>query len=321
MLYNSRVSLRHAPLVGFATALACLTAPGAAVAIETEESPREVREYWTAERMANAIPGDELLAGVTPPVPGLGDLGLGGGETQAGGQRVRATQVAKPRRKPIRTHGKVFFTLGGVPYQCSGTSVAAKNKSLVVTAGHCTYSQASGYASSFMFAPGYKNRPSPRFGRWTASKLKATPQWENSENIRYDVAFATMNKRNGKKLGNVVGSRGVAFNRSQNQTFNVFGYPAEERFDGQKMWRCDSGSRGTDTGPQPRPTRISCDMTGGSSGGGWVIGGKNVNSVVSYGYECLLPLPGNICGNEEDGNLFGPYFGDDVKDLYRSQKR
>ena len=59
-------------------------------------------------------------------------------------------------------------------------------------------------------------------------------------------------------------------------------------------------------------------MTGGSSGGGWVIKGKNVNSVVSYGYECVIPLP--ICDNSEDGKLFGPYFGDEIKKLYKSQK-
>ena len=60
-------------------------------------------------------------------------------------------------------------------------------------------------------------------------------------------------------------------------------------------------------------------MTGGSSGGGWVIDGGKVNSVVSYGYECTIPLP--ICDNPEEGKLFGPYFGDEIKQLYRSQKR
>jgi hypothetical protein len=52
-----------------------------------------------------------------------------------------------------------------------------------------------------------------------------------------------------------------------------------------------------------------------------VIGDK-LNSVVSYGYECgvILPLP-IPCDNPEEGKLFGPYFGDEIKQLYRSQKR
>ncbi len=303
------------PLATFAVALVCLAAPAVAGAVKTGESPREVRQYWTQERMASAIPGDQLLAGVLPPVPGLGDLGLGGGDAQARGQ-VHATRVADPRKPGVRTHGKVFFTLGGLNYVCSGTSVNAPNKSLVVTAGHCTHGNGS-YASRFMFAPAFDSGPS-RFGRWTARKLKATPQWENSENIRYDAAFATMAERKGRKLGAVVGSRGIAFNQ-RGSSFDVFGYPAEERFSGQQMYRCDSNAQGTDSGPAPAPTRISCDMTGGSSGGGWVIGGGRVNSVVSYGYECTIPI-GPICQNEEEGNLFGPYFGNDVKQLYNSQK-
>ena len=83
------------------------------------------------------------------------------------------------------------------------------------------------------------------------------------------------------------------------------------------MYRCDSPAQGTDNDQNnPKPTRIDCDMTGGSSGGGWVIGGENVNSVVSYGYECTIPIP-PLCNNPEEGKLFGPYFGDEIKKLYK----
>jgi len=285
------------------------------LAFETGESGREIREYWTPERMTTAIPGDALLSDAMAVVPvGPLDLGLGSPETR----RAQAQRVGNPKSKPFRTHGKVFFTLGGVPYECSGTSVKSKTESLVVTAGHCTYSTAAGYASKFMFAPAYKNGDTP-FGKWTAKRIKATPQWENNENISYDVGMATMSKRNGKTLADKVGKRGIAFNKSRNQNFHVFGYPAEDSFDGEKMYRCDSPSQGPDNSQnKPKPTRIDCDMTGGSSGGGWVIGRGQVNSVVSYGYECVIPLP--ICNNSEEGKLFGPYFGDEIKRLYRSQK-
>ncbi len=273
--------------------------------------------------MANAVPGDELLAGVAPPAPSLGDLGLSA-QTRAGGGQVRAERVNKPTKRPFRTHGKVFLTQGGVNFVCSGTAVRSKIKRLVATAGHCTYSQAmGGYATNFMFAPAYDGGPS-RFGEWTARKLKATKQWENSEDLRYDVAMATMAKRNnGKKLQQVVGARGMTFNKGHGESFDMFGYPAEGRFNGQRMWTCDTDGDGSDQSmARPRPTRVSCDMTGGSSGGGWVTGRRGkVNSVVSYGYECIVPLPGEICENEEEGNLFGPYFGDVAKKLYRSQKR
>ena len=275
-----------------------------------------MRDYWTPERMETAIPGDTLLGDADPVVP-LGDLSLGLGSTQP--RRANAAEVPNPSVEPFRTHGKVFFTLGGLNYVCSGTSVKSKTKSLVVTAGHCTYSEADGYASNFMFAPAYKNGDTP-FGEWSMTRIKATSQWEASEDIRYDVGMATMAKLEGNKLGKVVGFRRITFNKSRNVRFDAFGYPAEDPYDGERMYRCDSPAEGTDNQQKnPKPTRIDCDMTGGSSGGGWVIDGGKVNSVVSYGYECLVPLP--ICDNPDEGKLFGPYFGDDVKRLYRSQKR
>ncbi len=307
---------RRALVAVLGAAAAALAVPQAAGAYTTGESASEVREYWTPERMRNAIPGDALLAEVADSSP-LPDLGLGLGSAEA--RRAQARKVDNPKSKPYRTHGKVFFTLGVANYVCSGTSVKSRTKSLVVTAGHCTYSQTDGYASNFMFVPAYKDGAHP-FGEWTAKKLKATPQWENSENESYDVGMATMRKRNnGKKLAQVVGKRGIAFNQGRNLDFAVFGYPAEDPYDGESMYRCNAPAQGTDNDmPNPKPTRIDCDMTGGSSGGGWIIRGGDVNSVVSYGYECIvIILP---CGNPEEGKLFGPYFGDEIKKLYRSQK-
>jgi hypothetical protein len=48
---------------------------------------------------------------------------------------------------------------------------------------------------------------------------------------------------------------------------------------------------------------IDCDMTGGSSGGGWIAGGSVV-SVNSYGYTTLPNV------------MFGPYQGSVAQSLY-----
>ena len=59
-------------------------------------------------------------------------------------------------------------------------------------------------------------------------------------------------------------------------------------------------------------------MTGGASGGGWVIGRGRINSVTSYGYEGVCVLL--ICTEDPDGDkLYGPYFGNTIRALYRSQ--
>ena len=62
-------------------------------------------------------------------------------------------------------------------------------------------------------------------------------------------------------------------------------------FTGGREFRCTSELGGTDNPPGSGPNTdwIPCDMTGGSSGGGWVAGGS-VLSVNSYSYCLLLGL-------------------------------
>ena len=135
--------------------------------------------------------------------------------------------------------------------------------------------------------------------------------------------MARMAKTGGRRLQAVVGGRGIGFNVKPDR-YHAYGYPAEGDFDGETLFMCNSPAQGTDQSvPRPRPRRIDCDMTGGSSGGGWVVRERFVNSVVSYGYECGIgPLPLPIpCDNPEEGKLFGPYFGKQVQALYRKAQR
>ena len=301
----------------FMVALALPSAASAdAASRAVTQSQAEVRDYWTAERLANAHPASELLAGIPAPNSVLDGL-LGAPEPS---RRATATAIPDASVAPYRTHGKVVFTLDGVNYQCSGTVVRAKTRRLVATAGHCVYGFGQ-FATNWMFIPGKEGTAEP-YGRWTARRLATTSQWRASEDLRYDVGMVTMRARNRKRLQNVVGARGVAFDKGRSLTFDAFGYPADG-FSGTQLYRCHSAAQGVDSGPAPAPTRIDCDMTGGSSGGGWVLGDGRVNSVVSYGYECaILDLLCQITGgNPEEGKLFGPYFGNVVRGLYRSERR
>jgi V8-like Glu-specific endopeptidase len=305
--------------LGTLAAAAVVAAPAAAQADEIatrslNQSAQDVRDYWTPERMASARPASELLAGVAPPADLVGGL-LGGGASPSA--RASAQRVPNAGARPFRTHGKVFFHLPSGNYQCSGTVVRARNRRLVTTAGHCVFGDGT-FADSWMFIPGKDDGREP-YGRWTAARLAAPGQWQSSEDVRYDVGMATMRKRGGKRLQKVVGARGIAFNKGRDLRFDVFGYPADPPFSGTQLWRCDSKAQGTDSGPSPKPTRIDCNMTGGASGGGWVMGGGRVNSVVSYGYECTIPVP-PLCNNPEEGKLFGPYFGPVIKRMYRTQR-
>ncbi len=102
---------------------------------------------------------------------------------------------------------------------------------------------------------------------------------------RYDVAAATVATRRGKPLQKVVGGRRIAFNGAAHQQYSAIGYPAAAPFDGEREYACSSGFQGSDASFEPpRPISISCDMTAGASGGGWLDSRGRLVSVTSYGY-------------------------------------
>lgn len=323
-------------------------APAAAAEISTVAAPSHggVRSYWTPERMRDAIPlGLPSPAGVPsapgaapfaapasagPPVavdavgPGSTEVAtlqrelLGGPERRRADPPVDRSEVQDPSQAPFRSHGKVFLTITGGSaagdYVCSGTALASNNRSVVWTAGHCVFDDlGGGYATNFSFVPAYHDGDAP-FGEWPARELAAPQEWQEDGNLSYDLGAAVVAKDSqGRTLAEVVGGRGIGFNQPRTQQYTSFGYPAVQpplEFTGGRMFRCDSPLGGTDNPPGGGPATnwISCDMNGGSSGGGWVAG-STVLSINSYSY-CLI----EFC----EQRLYGPYQGDAARDLYET---
>jgi hypothetical protein len=124
---------------------------------------------------------------------------------------------------------------------------------------------------------------------------------------RFDLAAATVGRLHHTTLQRVVGGRRIAFNQRRAQQYSAIGYPAAAPFSGLREFSCSSGFKGSDASFEaPRPISIACDMTAGSSGGGWLDGSGRLVSVTSYGYA------------EQPNVLYGPYFGDAVAAFYRS---
>jgi hypothetical protein len=279
------------------------TANGRVAALEVvEQPPAAVAGYWTRARMRAAAqvgPGDPL---------GLPEALL----PRSSDASASAFSPGNERKFPNRVHGKVFATypITG-DFSCSATVVGSPSRSLVVSAGHCIHLDGS-WASNWMFVPGYRNGSTP-FGRWPATKLRAAPPWVASQNISFDLGMATVARNaRGRPLQDVVGARGIAFNQPRRQTYKSYGYPAAGRFDGESLQACRSPYTGADEDThRPRTMSIECEMNEGSSGGGWVVG-RRVLSVNSY-------YRGVIIIRLED-RLFGPYFGNVAKRLYRSAR-
>ena len=274
-------------------ACALVTVPAAQARIETKAVAQDkaaVQRYWTAERMRNAIPADKTLSGSFA-------------APRKGPKRASAQQIPPPYTSaPTRTNGKVFFTDDGLNYVCSGTSVLSGNKSVVWTAGHCVHDGAGGFHTNWSFVPAYADGSRP-YGTWTARRLLTTSGWANGGDFSFDNGAAVVNANGGQTLTSVVGGRNIAFNYPRQQQYAAHGYPAASPFNGQRLWVCNSPLIYDVTSANPPTMGIDCDMTGGSSGGGW-IANNAVASVNSYGYRTLPNV------------MFGPYQGSVAQSLY-----
>jgi hypothetical protein len=319
-------------LVPGPSALAGVSRHGNVITTPASTSPTQasnVVKYWTRERMAKARPLTPILAGsptraAEPTAPGKpveipGYTPSASTSGQPAPEPLHAGGVPRPYTNlPDRTIGKVFFTkaLGG-NFVCSGTALNSENKSVVWTAGHCVHNGRSGggFHKNWVFVPAYAssccNPISRPYGTWTARTLNTRTEWAVNSNFRQDLGAAVMNLRNGQRLANVVGGQGLRLNSPRQQFYSAFGYPAAPPFNGLSQYRCDSNFLGSDFPPGvgPATMMIHCNMTGGSSGGGWLTsiaasGLGFVTSVNSYGYSNL------------PDRMFGPYQGSEASSLY-----
>jgi V8-like Glu-specific endopeptidase len=181
--------------------------------------------------------------------------------------------------------GKVFFTLGGEDYVCSGTLVGGKRPDVVLTAAHCVTGGpgkggATQWAANWMFVPGFVDGLLP-YGEYTARRFFVSKDWTGPQggSEQYDAAFvqvttATLHGVSGPWVsgtaqpppGLPVKFAGRQDAAPLSRTY-VFGYPAELPYSGLYLNYCAGSvvaSRGS--------VRTPCGMTAGDSGGPWLAG-------------------------------------------------
>lgn len=256
------------------------------------DSREKVIRYWTPERMKDAVPTERDLRPVAAAKPAKG------GETSAG------TSAEVPQPYPS-TYGKVFFTSNsGVNYVCSGTAILSANESVVWTAGHCVNEGPGAFYKNFLFVPAYRDGSAP-YGKFAGSTLLTTSGWQASGEWGVDVGAAVVGVNDlGQTLSDAVDEAPLAFDAPRNQAYRLYGYPAAKKFSGQRMRVCETSWLTDDAFATPDTMGAACDMTGGSSGGGWITATGAVASVVSYGYNSLRNV------------LFGPHLESEALSLY-----
>jgi V8-like Glu-specific endopeptidase len=328
------------------------------VGVEIQESNKASgagADYWTAERMRNAVPLDLQLDKLPsmddpqpqepdgPPVvtPGVKPLLK---KSAVGSKQLYVPEEQDPQEQdaveapavedillqngerphpftgaeifdsyeqyPLQTVGKVFFSQNGGDFVCSASALVSDNLRLVWTAGHCVAAgDGVNWSYNVRFVPAYRYGAAP-FGSWDACGLYTTGAWFNNGDLAQDLgAVKVCDRGDGVRLHEVVGSLGFMANVDRVQHWNSFGYPAADPFNGEALHTCQAGHGRDDGGWFPMTIGIGCDMTGGSSGGPWILdfnrlgGGNYLNGLNSYGYGGLPNV------------MFSPYFGNEFLDL------
>ena len=332
------------PLDGQATRAAGAASEATAPSADAEEAAEAaVAEYWTAERMAQAVPADgpestssgatapgapgdatpapDTEPGTDPPAPDAEEATEDPDAPTVIAEPVPAADADQdPQASPVldysHTNGKVFFRdqTDGRDYVCSGSAVNSPTGRLVITAGHCVHGGPGGtWHANWVFAPGYDRGPGPE-GAFPATSFRTLDDWidygASARGFNSDVALVTTaDNEEGETVVEAVGGHGLATGGSHEFEASLFGYPTN-RDSGERMWACH-GRTGTQEVEAFRFSSITgCGFGPGSSGGPWLYryddgtGLGLVRSVTSFG-----PAVGNAY-------VSGPYFDERVADLY-----
>lgn len=300
----------------------------------TQSAHQQTIDFWTHERVSQAVPRDFLrdssgrfVPAMKPDNPGKPGDGNGGDSGVTGASWTAGGAVAD-------TTGKVLFAMGGSYFVCSASVVTdtANGRSVILTAAHCAYDESGGaFATNWTFIPNYDAAPAPLssssnaycddtlWGCWTATALVAhqgytTAGGFNDQAVVHDFAFAVTGAggHSGTSLvEDVVGSQAIVFDANAGTTVvDAFGYPAAQKYKGNDLVYCE-GPTAFDPNMNNATYRIACNMTGGSSGGPWMkafdsaSGTGTLTSVNSYGYS-------------GDKSMYGPIFNSDTQDLFNA---
>lgn len=337
-----------AGLLAAAGALVAITTPAEAAArvvsgarpvshatgADTRAEQAAIRSFWTQARMKAAVPRGSQRPLAKPgggPKPGASsDPSLGSAWTVG--------------RKTV---GKVFFQLGSSLYVCSGNAVddvedvdvngdAITTNNVVVTAGHCVNDGGETFATNFMFIPDYDptvpRTSGQRYGTFTATNLYTTAQWvaQGPDRFNYDVGMARVGlNENEATLAAAIGKPSdIAFvagdpadtsSVSYTADTHSFGYPAARPYDGTKLISCWNTTT-ADTVGASTDYRLPCNMTGGSSGGPWLLdSGTTIDPAnpINNAYVSDVQISVNSFGYRGEKNaMYGPIFGTTIHSLY-----
>lgn len=195
--------------------------------------------YWTPQRLKNAKSGDLLApkgeaaaashaAAQPAPATGVHTVAPVAGKFKAHKASAASAGVSPDLGTVNVTPaiGKVFFSVGGGDYACSGSSVNSSSGELVVTAGHCVYSVSDqSWVSNFVYIPAYANGNAP-YGTWSGVEFATFSGFTSSGDDTLDTGYVAVSGPS--NLVATVGGMGfeAGYSSFADPLFTM-GYPAQ----------------------------------------------------------------------------------------------
>jgi V8-like Glu-specific endopeptidase len=201
---------------------------------------------------------------------------------------------------PYRTVGKLTFSAG----YCSASLI---RRSVIVTAAHCIQNFGSGNDrfSSFQFTPGHYGATGATsaqiapHGTWSWAGLVRPASWANGTDVGSgaardnDVAVIVLRKNpSGQFIGDITGYLSYGWNNYsfvasantgmlRTAAVSTLGYPA--LMDAGRIMQRTDGPTYTTTISGAGQLRQGSNLTGGSSGGPWVVNFSSRTAALSGG--------------------------------------
>ncbi len=166
---------------------------------------------------------------------------------------------------PWNKIGKLYFTTpGGGGSYCTANVISQRN--ILVTAAHCLYTRGQGWHSNFRFVPADRFGVAP-YGVYGWQSAAIMTNWISPGGRQWDVGMIRLgnNLSTGIPVTSYVGWLGRTWNQPYIMNLHSVGYASNLSTQYTHICTAESFSGGTDV------LAKGCDMTFGSSGGGWLL--------------------------------------------------
>jgi len=166
---------------------------------------------------------------------------------------------------PWNKIGKLYFTTPtGANSYCTANVISQRN--ILVTAAHCIYTRGRGFNRNFRFVPADRFGAAP-YGVYGWQSAAVMTNWVNLGGRRWDVGMIRLgnNTSTGIPVTSYVGWLGRTWNQPYVMNLHSVGYASNLSTQFTHICTAESFNGGLDV------LAKGCDMTFGSSGGGWLL--------------------------------------------------